>query len=201
MKGVKYDKGKPRFSLLPMQAVWGIIEVLEHGSAKYEDHNWIKVEDPCTRYADAMLRHLAALERGDQLDPDSDLPHAWHMACSAIMLGWHCMYSPGAWLQWRKRQARIEPEPSALDKAFGTFPDFPEQPALPSEIREIYVPGPAPEPHTHIWELVHTDTLKAWHCSCGANVRETPQGRYRRYDANSEFVSEHSTYFQATHIP
>lgn len=196
--GRKYDKGKLRFSLLPAQAVWGIIEVLEYGSAKYEDHNWLYVPDPCTRYSDAMLRHMAAMERGDQLDPESNLPHAWHMCCSAIMLGWHVMNNPGAWLQWKKRQSGlgVEPTPEPEQR------DLPVQIGLDiGEAAPGFETRPTPEPHTHIWELAHTDTLKAWHCSCGANVRETKQGRYRRYDENDEFLGEFSTYFQATHLP
>lgn len=180
MKGVKYDKGKPRWSLLPAQAIRGIIEVLEHGSAKYEDNNWVRVPDPCNRYYNALQRHLDAMDQGETNDPDSGLPHAWHMCCSAIMFGWHYMNNGEARDAWVNRFPAAPPPEREPE---------PEQPKLPFN------------DHEHIWELAHTDSLKAWYCTCGASVHETANGRYQRRDSGDNVLSTHSTYFQATHVP
>ena len=193
--GRKYDKGKLRFSLLPQQALWGIIEVLEHGAAKYAVNNWVHVPDSCTRYFDAMHRHLAAMERGEATDPDSGLPHAWHMCCSAIIGACQYMTNDEARQAW---VGRLSAAPEPVDASALVYVGPPEgappgQLDLPIEL--------SPEQHTHIWELVHADTLKSWQCSCGASVHETSNGRYARRDAKGDFQGNHATYFQATHVP
>lgn len=87
--GLKFDGGKPRWSLL-MQgcsaALNGVAEVLTFGANKYAAHSWKQVENNKERYRDAMYRHLNAIERGEVLDPESGLPHWDHVACNALFL-------------------------------------------------------------------------------------------------------------------
>jgi len=75
--GKKYDKGKPRLSLLPENALMAVMESLEHGASKYGDENWRKVEGLQTRYLDSAFRHIMADRTGEQIDEDSD---CWHLA-------------------------------------------------------------------------------------------------------------------------
>lgn len=84
--GLKYDTGKPRWSLL-MQGLpkflTGIAEVLTFGAKKYQAHSWRGVPEGYDRYRDALYRHLNAIERGEYRDPESGLPHWYHVGCNA----------------------------------------------------------------------------------------------------------------------
>jgi len=84
--GLKFDGGKPRWSLL-MQGLpsflTGIAEVLTFGAKKYQAHSWRGVPEGYERYRDALYRHLNAIERGEYIDPESGLPHWHHVGCNA----------------------------------------------------------------------------------------------------------------------
>lgn len=80
--GAKGSKDE-RFDLLPWAAVAEIAKVYSFGSIKYDDHNWRKGYDWNLSFA-ALQRHLAAFWSGEDLDPESGLPHMAHA-------GWHCL--------------------------------------------------------------------------------------------------------------
>lgn len=84
--GVKLDTGKPRWDLLPWRALRGVVDVLTFGAKKYCDNGWQSVPGGRSRYTAALLRHLAAHEQGEVLDPDSGLPHLAHVATNALFL-------------------------------------------------------------------------------------------------------------------
>jgi hypothetical protein len=82
----KRDKGKPRLTLVPLQALYDIALVREYGVSKYGDtESWRKVE--IERYRDAAFRHfLSYLEKPDGADGESGLPHLAHLACNVAFL-------------------------------------------------------------------------------------------------------------------
>jgi hypothetical protein len=82
--GIKYDQGKPRMDLLPMDGLLEIAKVLTFGAGKYGDRNWEKGIDP-QRLRAAQMRHDAAVEMGEEVDPESGLMHVTHKACDALM--------------------------------------------------------------------------------------------------------------------
>jgi hypothetical protein len=84
--GQKHDDGKPRWDLLPYDAVAGVVDVLTHGSAKYGPENWRTVQRWDERYFAAAMRHLSAYRRGSFTDDDSGLPHLAHAACCVLFL-------------------------------------------------------------------------------------------------------------------
>jgi len=86
--GVKHNSEKPRMDLLPFEALEEVAEVLTYGARKYSDNGWQTVENGERRYLGAMLRHLAACERGEAQDPESGLLHAAHMATNALFILW-----------------------------------------------------------------------------------------------------------------
>ena len=87
-RGVKYDGGKPRWSLLPMAQVEDVVRVLTYGAAKYLEDNWKRVPSPRARYHDAAMRHLSAWAQGERDDPESGLPHLAHATCCLLFLAW-----------------------------------------------------------------------------------------------------------------
>lgn len=84
----KTDCGKPDYSLLPLDALEGVVRVLEYGCRKYVRDSWRTVPEGRRRYESAMLRHLAAMQRGETVDPESGLRHVDHLATNAIFLAY-----------------------------------------------------------------------------------------------------------------
>jgi hypothetical protein len=83
--GLKYDESKPRMDLLDFSALEGLSKVLTFGANKYAAHNWRKGIS-YSRLVAAMLRHLAAIQRGEDIDPESGLPHIDHLGCCWMFL-------------------------------------------------------------------------------------------------------------------
>lgn len=82
----KYDAGKPHPHYVPVEIIEAVMRVREYGNQKYGDpENWRTVAPD--RYHDAMLRHvLACWTDWRAVDPESGLPHLWHICCNAAFL-------------------------------------------------------------------------------------------------------------------
>jgi hypothetical protein len=64
----------------------GAIALLD-GALKYGRNNWRSGGARATIYIDACRRHLTAWAEGEDVDPDSGLPHLSHaLACLAILV-------------------------------------------------------------------------------------------------------------------
>jgi hypothetical protein len=86
--GVKGDQGKPpvfraMFVQFP-RAMEAVSTVSDFGSVKYSWDNWRRVPDGINRYSDAMVRHLIAEGKGEVLDSDTGLPHAFSTAWNSL---------------------------------------------------------------------------------------------------------------------
>ncbi|MCK9466208.1 MAG: DUF5664 domain-containing protein [Thiopseudomonas sp.] len=60
-KGIKHDHGKPRPDLIFIAMARALLEVSKvaaMGAEKYDDDNWLIVDDALKRYRDAKGRHL-----------------------------------------------------------------------------------------------------------------------------------------------
>jgi hypothetical protein len=86
--GQKFDAGKPRMELLPFDVLEEIAKVLTFGAEKYAPDNWKMVPDLQHRYTGALLRHLAAWQRGEKTDSETGLSHLAHVGCNALFLVW-----------------------------------------------------------------------------------------------------------------
>jgi len=84
--GVKYDNGKPQWSLLPFRALTQVVEVLTYGAKKYAPDNWKKVPDARRRYIDAGFRHFTAYATGETHDPETGKHHLAHAICCLLYL-------------------------------------------------------------------------------------------------------------------
>lgn len=88
MEGVKLDKEKARWDLLPIVALRIVVLVLTFGARKYAPDNWQKVPDGRTRYYAAALRHMTDWWGGERLDPESGLHHLGHAICCLLFALW-----------------------------------------------------------------------------------------------------------------
>lgn len=84
-KAFKDDSQKPRMELLPPKALEEIAKAFTYGANKYSDHNWRK-GFKWQRLIGASMRHLSAFTRGENVDPESNLPHLAHLGASVMML-------------------------------------------------------------------------------------------------------------------
>jgi len=121
--GLRYNTGKPKWSLLDMNALEPVVRVMEYGAKKYAPHDW-KKGMPHTEIADCLQRHLFAYLNGEDNDPESKLPHMAHVMTNAMMLMYNIQHHPG--LDDRYRQF-------VADKAGETLPDIPNPCYFPNE--------------------------------------------------------------------
>lgn len=99
--GRKDDSDKPRMDLLDWDALEGIAKVLTFGANKYAAHNW-RGGIAYSRLIAAMLRHTAAIQRGEDTDPESGLPHVDHIGCCVMFLSWAMKKRPDLDDRWKQ---------------------------------------------------------------------------------------------------
>ena len=85
--GVKHDGDKTRVDLLDAEWLEAVGQVLKFGAKKYAAHNW-RGGIAYSRLIGAALRHLLAIMRGEDTDPESGLPHTAHLSCCVMFLHW-----------------------------------------------------------------------------------------------------------------
>lgn len=83
--GHKDDSGKPGFFYLPWVALEDVARVMEYGAKKYAPGNYQKGMNH-GRYFSALIRHMKDWWMGEDIDPESNLPHLAHAACCVLML-------------------------------------------------------------------------------------------------------------------
>lgn len=67
--GVKFDKEKPRYDLLPPEALDALVQLYTYGATKYEARNWEKGMS-WGRVFSALMRHAWAWWRGESKDAE-----------------------------------------------------------------------------------------------------------------------------------
>ena len=85
---LRYNTGKPQWSLVHMNSLVPMIRVLEYGALKYAPFNWQKPTERET-IINSMQRHMAALIDGDEIDSESGLPHIGHIMANALFYSYH----------------------------------------------------------------------------------------------------------------
>lgn len=98
--GVKFDADKPPMDLIDPVALEELAKVLGFGAAKYAKHNW-RAGLAYSRLTAAALRHITAFNRGEDLDPETGLPHPAHAMCCMMFLVWMMRERPDQDDRWR----------------------------------------------------------------------------------------------------
>lgn len=86
-EALRFNSGKPDWSLFPFEAAEEIVKVLEFGAKKYAAWNFtvnggLSWKDCCS----SILRHTFAFLRGEDNDPESGLSHIAHVGCNVLFL-------------------------------------------------------------------------------------------------------------------
>lgn len=103
-QGTKYDQDKPRMELLDSEWLEEVAWVLTFGARKYAADNW-RGGISIRRLLGAALRHLFAVVRGEDRDPESGLTHVGHLSCCAMFLYWTLKHKPELDDRWKDEKA------------------------------------------------------------------------------------------------
>ena len=84
-EGLRFNEGKLRYDLVHPQAIKGLVEVLTKGAEKYAPRNW-ELGMSWSKVIASLKRHLAAIEMGEDFDPEDGKLHIDHLQCNAHFL-------------------------------------------------------------------------------------------------------------------
>ena len=84
-EGVKFDDGKLRYDLIPIEALCELAKVLTYGANKYAERNWEKGLTYSRVYA-AALRHIFAWWNNNDIDDESGFHHLSHALTNIVFL-------------------------------------------------------------------------------------------------------------------
>jgi hypothetical protein len=90
-KGLRYNTGKTRWSLVHWKSLVPMVEVLEFGAKKYAPYNWMKGLN-YTEICESLLRHTHAFLEGEDDDPESKLSHVGHILCNGLFLSYMYLF-------------------------------------------------------------------------------------------------------------
>lgn len=117
MKAEKDDTGKPSITMIPSGPLKDLAQVFMFGAKKYGKGNW-KEGFVYSRLLDAVYRHMMAWFEGEDLDPESGLPHLSHATWGLVILRY--FETKGGGLDDRKEMSSV-----SRNKSAGTL--LPEQ--------------------------------------------------------------------------
>lgn len=103
--GIKYDKDKIRWDLVPYDAVSEIAKVLTYGAVKYAPRNWERGMS-WSRVFGALQRHLTSWFQGKDIDSETGLSHLAHAGCCLLFL-----------LAWESRNHGADDRPKLSEDA------------------------------------------------------------------------------------
>jgi uncharacterized protein YuzB (UPF0349 family) len=87
-QSLRYNEGKPQWSLVDFKSLEPMVRVMEYGCTKYSRDNWKKGLDT-TQILESLSRHLFALMSGEIVDPESGEEHIGHILCNAMFWQYH----------------------------------------------------------------------------------------------------------------
>jgi hypothetical protein len=84
-KGLRFNSNKLRYDLIHPEAEKGMVQVMTKGAQKYAERNW-ELGMSWTTVIASLKRHMAAIERGEDYDPETGELHIDHVQCNAHFL-------------------------------------------------------------------------------------------------------------------
>lgn len=84
-EGLRFNDGKLRYDLEPAFAHQEYVRVLTFGASKYDANNWRKGM-AWSKVIASLKRHMAAIDAGEDYDPESGILHSAHIQCNAAFL-------------------------------------------------------------------------------------------------------------------
>lgn len=139
-EALRYNTGKPQWSLVHYKSLEPMIRVLEYGAHKYsifindngteyrgsqlspeeaKEHyilvssgrdNWKKPMD-LKKILESMQRHIAALMDGEEFDSESGISHIGHVQCNCLFYDYHKTLQDNRRLEIQKEETLIDDLP------------------------------------------------------------------------------------------
>ena len=100
-RGLKFNKGKPQFNLLPPEALEECAKVLTFGVEKYGRANWAK-GIPISELIDATMRHINKFNKGIDYDEETKTLHITNACVNLMFAIWMMMNKPEMDDRWSK---------------------------------------------------------------------------------------------------
>lgn len=107
---VKFDAAKVRMELIDPLAMEGLAKVLDFGARKYAVDNW-RGGFNFTRIIGSLERHLNAIKSGEDIDPESGLPHIDHVGCNWMFLSFFMKQRPDLDDRWYTKKKNNDNRP------------------------------------------------------------------------------------------
>jgi len=111
--GLKYDNQKLRYDLLPPHALEALVSVYTFGAQKYESNNY-RLGINWSRVYAAVMRHLEAWRRGEDIDSESGLQHLAHATWGLFTL-----------MEYNNIASYLDDRPYTWGEEYRKWPDFP----------------------------------------------------------------------------
>jgi hypothetical protein len=92
-EGKKHDQGKAPLHMIPEEAIEGMALAFAYGAKKYDRFNY-RNGIHFTRLTDSLGRHSLAFLKGEDVDPESGLPHTYHILANAAMIEYMRVHKP-----------------------------------------------------------------------------------------------------------
>lgn len=83
--GLRFNTGKNKLELMPMEWIWGLGMVLTRGAAKYVERNWERGMK-WSYLVGCCMRHLIKFVCGERYDPETGCHHLAMVAWNALAL-------------------------------------------------------------------------------------------------------------------
>lgn len=90
-QGLRYNENKLKWSLVHFGSLEPMVRVLMFGAKKYAPENWKKGLDK-KEILESIMRHVAELMDGKELDDESGLPIMGHIQCNAMFYNYFSNY-------------------------------------------------------------------------------------------------------------
>lgn len=94
-KGLRFNQGKLRYDLLEPLAIEELVKVFTKGAEKYAPNNWKKGME-WSKVLASLKRHIAAFEKGEDIDKETSCYHMAHAAWNALaIVSYYKIYPQG----------------------------------------------------------------------------------------------------------
>jgi hypothetical protein len=84
-KAKHFSSGKLGIDQIPLEVIAEVGLVYTYGEGKYGRDNWLKGTD-WSEFAGSLFRHYTKFMLGEDIDPETGLPHLAHLIWNAIAI-------------------------------------------------------------------------------------------------------------------
>jgi hypothetical protein len=88
-KALRFNEGKLDWTLLDFDSVEPLVKAMTYGMKRYSRENWKLPCDNPRQHLQSAIRHLLAIVKGEEIDPESGERHSGHVMANMMMYNFH----------------------------------------------------------------------------------------------------------------